>query len=128
MIRPQDEFPLLEEYKKHFPITRDTIFALGEDIYTNNPLTPDLLVHENVHLEQQAKIGVKEWVYDFIYIPEKRLEYELEAYIKQVASVKDRNRRVKILIESSKNLSSGLYGDIIDYQSAYNKIKNGAKI
>lgn len=123
MIRPQVDFPLMEEYKKHFAITNKTIFALGEDIYTDYPLTPDLLVHELVHLKQQAEIGVKEWVYDFLYNPVKRLEYEVEAYQKQIASIKDRNLKFKVLMESAKNLSSDLYGNIITREEAYKLLK-----
>lgn len=123
MIRPQNEFPLMEEYKKHFDITDETIFALSEDIYTNYDLTPDLLVHENVHLEQQAKIGVKEWVYDFLYNPTARLKYELEAYRKQLLSIKDRNYRAKVRLQSATNLSSSLYGSIISRQEAFDLLK-----
>ncbi len=123
MIRPQVDFPLMEEYKKFFAITENTIFALGEDIYTNNNLTPDLLVHETMHLKQQAKIGVSEWVYDFLYFPERRLEFEVEAYREQLKSIKDRNHRNKIRIESAKNLSSALYGNIISYKDAWDILK-----
>ena len=123
MIKKQVEFPLMEEYKKHFDITKRTIFALGEDIYTDYPLTPDLLVHENVHLRQQAEIGVKEWVYDFIYNPERRLEIELEAYREQLKSIKDRNYRAKVRWESAGNLSSSLYGNIISRADAFNLLK-----
>lgn len=118
MIRPQVDFPLMEEYKKYFAITPKTIFALGEDIYTDYPLTKDLLVHEMVHLRQQQDIGVKEWVYDFLYKPEKRLEYELEAYREQLKSIKDRNHRLKTRIESAESLSSSLYGNIISRADA----------
>ena len=123
MIRPQAEFPLMEEYKKHFEITDETIFALGEDIYTDHSLTDDLLVHEETHLKQQSKIGVKEWVYDFLYNPQARLDFELEAYKAQLRSIKDRNHRDRIRRESAKNLSSGLYGNIISYQDAFNLMK-----
>lgn len=123
MIRPQAEFPLLEEYKKHFDITKKTIFALDEDIYTDYPLTSDLLVHELVHIRQQKEVGVKEWVYDFLYTPSKRLEYELEAYREQLASIKDRNHRNDIRRISAQQLSSALYGNIISYGEAFNLLK-----
>ncbi len=123
MIRPQSEFPLMEEYKKKFAITEGTIFALGEDIFTDNTLTPDLLVHENTHLKQQAKIGVKEWVYDFLEVPARRLEIELEAYRAQLKSIKDRNQRDKIRRISADTLSSALYGNIISRAEAWDKLK-----
>lgn len=123
MIKKQVEFPLLEEYKKHFEITKETVFALGEDIYTDYNLTPDLLIHENVHLRQQAEVGVKEWVYDFLYLPDKRLEYEVEAYREQLKSIKDRNHRARVRWQSAINLSSSLYGNIISRQEAFDLLK-----
>lgn len=122
-IKPQSEFPLLLEYAKEFPITDKTIFALNEVIFTNYPLTPDLLIHEIRHLEQQQKVGLAEWVYDFLHNPEKRLEYELDAYQTQLRSIKDKNHRNKVRIESARNLSSDLYGNIITYQEAFVKLK-----
>lgn len=123
MILPQAEFPLIDEYRKFFAIDEYTIFALGENIYTDYQLTPDLLVHENVHLKQQAKVGVKEWVYDFLYSPAKRLEYELEAYREQLKSIKDRNERNRVRIRSAEQLSSAMYGNIISYRDAFDLMK-----
>lgn len=123
MIKPQSDFPLMEEYKKQFAINDKTIFALGDDIYTNYPLTRDLLVHEEVHLRQQKELGVKEWVYDFLYNPEARLKFEVEAYRKQLASIKDRNERYRVLLQSTRNLSSEMYGSIINYKDAYDLLK-----
>lgn len=122
-IKPQNEFPLLLEYAKEFKITDETIFALNEVIFTNYPLTPDLLVHELRHLEQQREVGLSEWVYDFLHNPEKRLEYEIDAYKTQLKSIKDREKRNKVRIQSARNLSSDLYGNIITYQDAFVKLK-----
>lgn len=122
-IRPQVEFPLLDEYKKKFAITEETIFALGENIYSNYPLPADILVHEFVHLKQQAQVGLTEWVYDFLEIPEKRLGYEVEAYREQIKSIRDRNNRAKTHIISARQLSSDLYGNIVDYKTAYDLLK-----
>lgn len=124
MIRPQDEFPLMEEYKQQgFTIDENTIFALGEDIYTNKELTPDLLVHEIQHLKQQQRDGTKEWLYDYLYVPKKRLEYEIDAYRAQLRSIKDRNHKNKIRLLSARTLSSSLYGNIITYEEALAKLK-----
>lgn len=124
MIRPQADFPLMDEYRNQgFEITDRTIFALGEDIYTDFPLTPDLLVHELTHLKQQEEVGVKEWVYDFLYKPSLRLKYEIEAYQVQIKSIKDRNHRAKVWLESAKNLSSALYGNIISFDDARDILK-----
>src|ERR1035437_2139884 len=122
-IRPQADFPLMDAYKEKFEITDRTIFALGLDIYTNYPLTPDLLVHELCHLKQQERIGVKKWAYDFLENPQKRLEFELEAYRAQILSVKDRNQRDQIRRQSAIDLSSSLYGNIITRDQAFTLLK-----
>lgn len=121
-IRPQKDFPFMNEYKELFAITDKTVFALGDSIYTDYPLSEDLFVHELVHLKQQEKVGVKEWVYDFLYDVEARLRYEVEAYRKQLASIKDRNYRHKVRMQSARNLSSDLYGSIISYDDAFKLI------
>lgn len=123
MERPQSEFPLLQEYKKHFTITKDTVFALTPYIYTNHKLTPDLLIHEQIHLKQQEKLGVDEWVNRYIDDLEFRIEQEVEAYRNQINSIKDRNAKERMKIWASETLSSKLYGNIINYQIAYNKLK-----
>lgn len=123
MIRPTVDFPFLTEYKEKFAVTDKTVFACYPDIYTNYPLTPDLLIHEIVHLKQQEEIGLTNWVYDFLEYPEKRLQYELEAYKIQIKSIKDRNEKTRVRYESAKNLSSDLYGNIISYGEALELLK-----
>lgn len=122
-IRPQADFPFIEEYRKHFDITKKTIFAGGDSIYTDYPLTPDLLVHELVHLKQQAEYGLLEWVHDFIYNTEFRLSQEIEAYREQLKSIKDRNYKAKMRFICAEQLSSSLYGNIITKQEAWEKLK-----
>lgn len=122
-IKPQGEFPLLKLYSDIFPINDMTIFAFDNTIYTNYQLTADLYVHECTHIAQQNKIGLQEWLYDFLYEPERRLQIELEAYRKQLASIKDGNHRLKVRIQSAKTISSPLYGNIISYDEAYNILK-----
>ena len=123
MERPQKEFPLMEEYRKHFEITDDTIFTLYPDIYANNKLTPDLIAHEMTHIRQQEKQGVKSWVDRYLSEPQFRITQELEAYRNQIQSIKDKNARYKCRIWASETLSSGLYGNVVDYQTVFNLLK-----
>lgn len=123
MIKKQVEFPLLKEYDKIFDITDRTVFAYDGDIYTNYELTPDLLVHEQTHLKQQDKYGLEQWVYNYFCDLKFRLKMEVQAYKKQLESIKDRNLRALIRIESAKHLSSNLYGNIINYDEAYKLLK-----
>jgi len=119
MIKPQNEFPLMERYKAKFPINQYTIFAYDGDIYTNSKLTDDLLIHENVHLEQQRNLGLEYWVDNFLNDNQFRLDMEMEAYKKQVDSIIDPSKRRELCIECASNLSSGLYGDIITLSEAF---------
>jgi hypothetical protein len=123
MIRPQADFPMMEVYKEHFPIDKHTVFALGQDIYTDYPLSPDLMIHELVHIKQQLEVGVKEWVYDFLYVPSKRLEYEVEAYREQIKSIKDRNHKMRVYLDSARKISSPLYGNMITHEEAKKLLK-----
>lgn len=123
MIKPQREFPLLEEYSKVFNITEGTIFAFDDIMYTDYTLTPDLLVHENIHLERQREIGADIWVAKYLTDKEFRLQEELLAYKAQLNSIKDRNLRHAVRMDSAKNLSSSLYGNIITTKEAFNKLK-----
>lgn len=123
ILKPQKDFPFLEEFKKKFPITDGTIFACSPYIYANYPLRQDILIHELVHFKQQDRDGLTNWVYDFLEYPDKRLEYELEAYKEQLKSIKDRNQRTKIRFECAQNLSSPLYGNIITYEDALKQLK-----
>lgn len=127
MIKPQKEFPLFEQYKAKFPgITEHTIFAYSPDIYTNYKLTSDLLVHENTHLEQQDRMGRDVWVKKFLNDPQFRLEQELEAYRKQLASILDSSKRQKMKLICAENLSSDLYDNIISLSEAFDLLsKNG---
>lgn len=123
ILKPQIEFPLLEKYKEVFPITKDTIFAYDNVIYSNNNLPEHLIIHEKVHIRQQNEKGLDEWVFFFLKNPAFRLEQELEAYREQLDSIKDRNLKALVRMESAKNLSGGLYGDIITFQKALELLK-----
>lgn len=118
VLKPQKDFPLIEEYKKIFDITENTIFAYGEDIYTDNLLPPDLMVHENTHLEQQKKYGLDEWVAKYLTDTQFRLQMEVEAYRNQLNSMNDREKRFHVKRECIKNLCSSLYGNIVTSEQA----------
>ena len=113
MLKPQSEFPLLERYKEYFPIHDRVVFAYGEHIYTNYPLTPDLLIHEKCHLEQQKRYGLDIWVERYLNNIEFRAKMEEEAYRKQLNSIKDREHRNHVRLQILSTIKSGLYGDSV---------------
>ncbi|MBU0598792.1 hypothetical protein KKF61_07470 [Patescibacteria group bacterium] len=127
-IKPQSEFPYLDDYKKVFPTTDDTIFVFYDTIYTNKDLTDyyDVLAHELKHLQRQGKIGAAKWIKQYIENSKFRLEEELIAYRHQLKVVKqtgDRQELSHIYIECCQNISSDLYGNMITYPEALKKLK-----
>lgn len=122
-FKPQSEFPLLETFRKHFPITYNTIFAYDDTIYTNNELPNHIIVHEVTHLKQQERQGLERWVTGYISIPQYRLEQELEAYRAELASIANREIRFKVMADSAKKLSSPLYGDLLTFNEALMKLR-----
>lgn len=121
--KTQKDFPLLDVYQKVFDVTDRTIFAYDDTIYTNYKLPPDLIVHEETHLKQQKKYGLDKWVTNYFIDLDFRLKMEVEAYKRQLESIKDRNRRFLVRLESAENLSSSLYGNIINLEEAKKLLK-----
>jgi len=123
MIKPQEEFPLIEEYRKVFDITDDTIFAYDHNIYTNNVLPKHLIIHEETHHKQQDKYGLDTWVTYYLTDADFRLKMEVEAYKEQLKSINDREERFHLRMECIKNLTSSLYGNIVSPEEARRLLK-----
>jgi len=123
MYKPQSEFPYLQEFRNKFDITDETIFAYGEEIFTNFNLPDDLLAHELKHCERQNKIGKDKWIKNYLERDSFRLNEELIAFSAQLNSIKDRNERNEVRIKAARSLSGKLYGEIITYAEALNKLR-----
>ena len=124
--------PNYEEIKKHFPnadFNKDTVFTYGKNCYCRSSLTPDLIVHEETHTKQQ--INPKEWWNKYCVDVVFRLSQEAEAYHNQWKwidrNIKDRNRKFQMLYRIAKDLSGGLYNNLISFDKAIQLIKNGNK-
>lgn len=122
-FKKQSEFPLIESYRKVFDTTPKTIFAYENTIYCDYELSPDLLIHEQVHLDRQNEQGLDEWIKNYLNDPVFRLNEEWLAYKAQLNSIKDKNERTRVRIKSALILSSSLYGDIITYKDALKMLK-----
>jgi len=122
-LKPTSEFPLLARYKERFDINERTIFAYDNVIYANYSLPDHLIIHEQTHFAQQAKYGLDNWVEQYLADDSFRLKMELQAYRRQLQSVKDRNERNKLRIIVAKDLSGSLYGGISTYEDAFMKLK-----
>ena len=122
-IQPQKKFPLLKEYQQVFDITPYTIFAYNDIIYTDYELTGDLLIHEQVHLKRQKKLGLDKWVKRYLKDKQFRLAEEVIAYTAQLESIKDRELRNRVRLDSAKTLSSSLYGELVTFEEALKLLK-----
>lgn len=101
-----------EKLQKAFGINweKGIIITYGDTVYTSNPrnLTPDLIIHEEVHIRQQARMNdgkdsmfKDEWVDRFISDPVFRLEQEIEAYRAQLGYIQQNyNRKLRRFLES----------------------------
>lgn len=123
MFKSQSEFPHLELFKQYFPVTDRTIFAWDEIIYCNYDLPQHLIIHEQEHFRQQKEYGLDNWLKSYLEDKEFRLKMEIKSYKKQLASIKNREQRNKIKIQVANDLSSPLYGKIINYQEAFERLK-----
>lgn len=99
------------------------VFAYGNKIHSNSELSPDLYVHECVHIRQQRTFGKPElWWKKYLSDKSFRKEQEIEAYREQYwfykSRVKDRNTQARFLHRLSTELSSVLYGRIVSYNEA----------
>lgn len=82
--------PNIREIQKHFPVTKDTVYAYGDDIYALEEVPPDIEYHERVHLEQQKKWTSPDiWWQKYLLDAEFRLEQEVEAFAAQVKWVRE---------------------------------------
>lgn len=110
------------------------IVTYGDTYYSKIPTTPDLIAHEEVHVEQQKRAGGpdewwKLWITDINF----RLEQELQAYRVQLdwwrnelISVPRNERRFKLRrMEEwiAEILSGEMYGRIVTYKKAMELIK-----
>lgn len=114
--------PNYKEICSHFDIKDKStiVFTYGDTVYVPSkvPLSPDLVVHENTHIEQQAIIGADKWWELYFKDQDFRLKMELEAYQKQYKSISNRDTRRKVLKHISKDLSGKMYGNILTKDQA----------
>lgn len=112
--------------KKEFPGTdpEKIVIAFGDTIYTEHPISQDLLVHEHVHLRRQkySKIYALWWWRKYLTNVKFRAEEEAVAYRTQYQFVKknvtDRNALSHAASQMANMLSSNLYGSILTKSQA----------
>jgi len=106
------------------------LFSYAPYIY--NPfdifIDPTLYLHEMIHIKQQGD-NPSEWWDRYILDKDFRLQQELEANQKQIKLfnevVKDRNERYRFMTQIAKNMSSILYGNMVEYNQAIKLLQHG---
>lgn len=99
------------------------VFTYGDTLYnpTGLEIPPDLMAHEETHAKQQSILGVEQWWALYLENDSFRLSQEVEAYKEQYQYTLgryNRDSRRQVLSHIIRNLSSGLYGKIINKQTA----------
>ena len=121
---------ILNEFKvsKEFIEKNGVVFTYGIVLYNpaGRTIPHHLMEHEKVHQKQQLAIGIEEWWAKYLKDKDFRLAQELEAYRTQYQFIKERvtNKIAKdVLTQLSLDMSSELYGNMIEYSKAENLIR-----
>lgn len=97
------------------------VITYGDTIYCKfSPLTPDLIVHESVHIRQQKELGPMTWWEHYFEDKDFRLKVELEAYRAQIDWMREhynRHERKRIEAHIYKTLETN-YGGICTREEA----------
>jgi hypothetical protein len=138
MIIKNEKPPIWDNACAAFKINpANTLFTFGDTIYNPggiDPIPAHLLVHEEVHAEQQGHNdeGAALWWGKFLRDHSFRLEQEARAYGAQYTflckTVKDRNQRYKILWDLAGILSGPLYANCSSRQGAVKLIQGFAGV
>lgn len=124
--------PNYEAIIKVFPAAKDqpVVFTYGDTIFNvSRPSIPyHLIIHEQTHSKQQGNDPAGWWE-RYLSDPAFRTEQEVEAYAAQYAHVqsvtKDRNVLARALHSLALDLSSSVYGNVLRWSEAKDRIKNG---
>lgn len=126
--------PVWDQANKLFKLEElkiGAVFTYGDTIYNPSSiaLTPELIRHEETHMEQQQANSdvAKAWWKRYIQDPQFRLEQEAEAYAAQYKLFcqihKDRNKQARYLYQIAGLLASPMYGNIVTRTEAQSMIK-----
>lgn len=117
------------ECHKRFGVNWDqgVVITYGDTVYCKYPITPDLEVHEATHIEQQTRMGAKEWWDKYFVDPKFRLEQETAAYMNQAKYIRENYSRPvrRSMYKKMANDMARMYGGMCTVDDAL-KIINAA--
>lgn len=127
-----DRPPNFEQIAKAFrqAYRPGVMFAYDDAVYlpSGGEIPPQLICHEQVHLDRQKEIGVDKWWELYISNIHFRFEEELLAHIAEYKYFVDnasRQVRRHALKEIAKRLASPLYNNMISRNGAERAILEG---
>lgn len=133
MIVINDFPPNIDKIKKVFNLEgRKPVFTYGNVLYNpfNGNITEELFEHESTHTRQQGK-DIEGWWNKYLTDSTFRTIEELEAYSRQYIAycknVNDRNKRAVYLHQICSDISSEIYGNMIEYKEAMRLIRKCTK-
>ena len=102
------------------PTNKGIIITYGDTIYSKFDISPDLVVHEITHVQQQEVLWRDNWWDRYFEDTAFRLEQELEAYRNQYSFIKQNFSRPvrKTMLRQIANIMSTLYGGMCTYDEA----------
>lgn len=115
---------------------KNVYFTYGDTIYNPDKLEipPEIIEHEKVHMDQQNHNDVDAalWWGKYLREPEFRVDQEARAYGRQYevmcGVMKDRNYRLRFLMQLAMSLSGPLYDFAISSREAMELIKKYANV
>lgn len=127
--------PNIEKIRAVFPdIAWRAVFTYGDTLYIQDnkeeDIVPHLHIHEETHVMQQGN-NPEDWWDRYLTDVEFRLQQEIEAYGRQYAYVKSHTRgdttHKQVLFMLAGDLSSPMYGNLLDHNKAEASIRLAAK-
>ncbi len=117
--------PIYEKLRLRFGVDWDKglIIAWEGVIYSTFKPTAAKIVHESIHLKEQARLGNEAWWMLYFDDPAFRLNQEKMAYRAEAQfikrNIKNRDHAFHMIREIADALSSSVYGCIISRQEAF---------
>ena len=125
----KDKPPNYDKISKAFDLSKKKgiAFTYGDTLYSpeNDNIPDHLWAHEETHEKQQGD-DPEVWWDKYIKDPGFRLDQELKAYRNQLNFARKkytRKQRIELLNSIAKDLSSEIYGYLIDYKQARKMIR-----
>ncbi len=121
--------PNIKYIEKAFKLHYGIIFAYGDTLYNpdDGKINKPLLEHEKVHSKQQGDNPDKWWGRYLVDI-DFRASQEIEAYQRQYRvgknEIKDREKLNLFAMGLARDLSSEMYGNIMNFNEALQVIKS----